>query len=287
LQSQRHAQRGELRNRAGRAAEVFFGSNPNLFAWSEPDVPELPDSTRPDRRNGPSASSPSQPRAAEAADPAPSLRLGGVVLCGGRSSRMGREKAWLPFGTEPMLARVVRLVRQAAEPVVVVAGPAQTLPPLPDDVLVARDEQPYWGPLGGLAVGLERLAELADVAFVASCDCPLLLPEFVRHLAGQLDDHQAAVPFDADHHFGLAAVYRVEVAGRARRLLAEGRRSLRALLEECDVHWVSLDSLRRVDPQLLSLRNVNTPDDYRTALKLAGLAGGEQEPGEQEPSVSG
>ena len=60
------------------------------------------------------------------------MRTGGIVLCGGRSSRMGRPKAWLPFGGELMLPRIVRILREVVEPVVVVAASDQEVPPLPE-----------------------------------------------------------------------------------------------------------------------------------------------------------
>ena len=70
---------------------------------------------------------------------------GAIILCGGRSSRMGLPKLSLPFGPELMLPRVVRLVRAglglAATPIVVVAAPDQELPPLPVDVRVVRDRR--------------------------------------------------------------------------------------------------------------------------------------------------
>src|SRR5579871_4934557 len=84
-------------------------------------------------------------------------RVGGIVLCGGRSSRMGRPKAWLPFGDELMLPRVVRVLRAVVDPVVVVAAPGQDVPPLPPDVEIVRDEIEGKGPLGGLAAGLAAL----------------------------------------------------------------------------------------------------------------------------------
>src|SRR5438477_6955029 len=84
-------------------------------------------------------------------------RVGGIVLCGGQSKRMGQPKAWLPFGPERMLPRVVRLLSEVVAPVVVVAAPDQEVPPLPPDVAVVRDAQPQRGPLQGLCAGLEAL----------------------------------------------------------------------------------------------------------------------------------
>ena len=70
----------------------------------------------------------------------PPTNLSAIVLCGGRSSRMGRSKALLPFGPETMLQRTVRIVRAAvAGPIVVVAAADQSLPPLPADVAVVVD----------------------------------------------------------------------------------------------------------------------------------------------------
>src|SRR6516162_8765549 len=89
-------------------------------------------------------------------------QIGGIVLCGGRSERMGRPKAWLPFGDELLLPRVVRLLRQAVDPVVVVAAPDQDVPPLPDGVAVVRDEAKGRGPLQGLAAGLAALRGQAE-----------------------------------------------------------------------------------------------------------------------------
>src|SRR5579871_383742 len=97
-------------------------------------------------------------------------RVGGVVLCGGQSSRMGRPKVWLPFGEELMLPRVVRLLREVVAPIVVVAAPGQDLPPLPRDVEIGRDTQRGRGPLQGLVAGLEALRDRVDFVYLSSCD---------------------------------------------------------------------------------------------------------------------
>ena len=78
------------------------------------------------------------------------MQIGGVVLCGGKSSRMGYPKALLPFGPELMLQRVVRILGELVSPLVVVAARDQELPTLPNNVLLARDEHPERGPLEGL-----------------------------------------------------------------------------------------------------------------------------------------
>src|SRR5207244_1312935 len=108
------------------------------------------------------------------------LRVGGIVLCGGQSKRMGRPKAWLQFGGELMLPRVVRILSETVAPIVVVAAPEQDVPPGPPEVRIVRDEERGRGPLQGLAAGLDALRGLADAAYLSSCDVPFLRPAFVR-----------------------------------------------------------------------------------------------------------
>src|SRR5260370_16937939 len=97
------------------------------------------------------------------------LSVGGIVLCGGQSRRMGRPKAWLPFGGEFMLARVVRLLAQAVQPIVVVAAPDQAVPPLPAEIAIVRDEEKDRGQLEGMAAGLTALAGTAYAPYLSSC----------------------------------------------------------------------------------------------------------------------
>lgn len=195
------------------------------------------------------------------------VRVGGIVLCGGRSSRMGRPKAWLPFGGEVMLARVVRLLGEAVGPVVVVAAPDQEVPPLPPEVEIVRDDEKGRGPLQGLAAGLAALGGRADAAYLSSCDVPFLRPAFVRRLAELLGDHHICVPHVGDYHHPLAAVYRLEVADAVAHLLVEDRLRPFFLFERVPTRVVRAEELADVDPDLRTLRNLNTPEDYEAALR--------------------
>src|SRR6266478_2297357 len=107
------------------------------------------------------------------------MSAGGIILCGGRSTRMGSPKALLPFGPETMLQRIVRILATVVSPIVVVAAVGQSLPELPADVTVTRDEREDRGPLEGLRAGLKALPSAIDAAYVTSCDVPLLVPGFV------------------------------------------------------------------------------------------------------------
>src|SRR5262249_37795845 len=129
-------------------------------------------------------------------DPQP-FRKGALILCGGRSSRMGRDKATLPFGSELMLQRVVRLLSRAVNVahLVVIGAPKQVLPLLPDGIVVVRDTQEYRGPLQGLATGLSAVGNRFDAVYVTACDVPLLVPAFVERMFEMLGGYDIAVPF--------------------------------------------------------------------------------------------
>src|SRR5437868_8867739 len=149
--------------------------------------------------------------------------IGGIILCGGQSTRMGQPKAWLSFAGQPMLAYMVSVLGEVVGPLVAVAAPGQELPPIPEDVQVVRDEEKGRGPLQGLAAGLAALEGRADAAYVSSCDVPFLRPAFIRRLIDLLGDHAICVPHVGDKHHPLAAVYRIEVKEAVNRLMAENR----------------------------------------------------------------
>lgn len=193
------------------------------------------------------------------------------MLCGGNSRRMGRSKAWLPFGPEKLLQRVVRTLGEVVSPVVVVAAVGQTLPDLPATVMITHDEQEGLGPLGGLAAGFRTLDGTVDAAYVSACDSPLLKPEFVSAVIDRLDEHEIAIPRDGKYHHPLAAVYRMGIEPRVRDLIASDRLRPFYLLEMSDVREIDVTELQSVDPELESLRNSNTPEDYHSVLSAAGF----------------
>jgi molybdopterin-guanine dinucleotide biosynthesis protein A len=194
----------------------------------------------------------------------------GIVLCGGRSSRMGYPKALLPFGPELMLQRVVRIVSDVVRPIVVVAAPAEDLPPLPEGTLAVHDRREGRGPLEGIAAGLAALPVETSAAYVTSCDVPLLRPAFVRRMIELHAGNEIAVPHCGGFFHPLAAVYAKTVLPQAERLLATDRSRVGLLFETINTRVVAEHELRDVDPDLASLQNLNEPADYQAALAEAG-----------------
>ncbi len=183
----------------------------------------------------------------------------GIVLAGGRSSRMGTPKAWLDWHGSTLLRRVCGIVaRGAGGPVVVVRAPGQELPALPAGVRVVDDAREGRGPLQGILAGLEAVD--AEVAFVASVDLPLLHPRFVAAVCRGAEGADAAVPHLGGYRQPLAAAYRSALAPLVAELVESGQMKPAFLFERCETRW--LEEL----PNPESVRNLNTRADYEAAL---------------------
>jgi molybdopterin-guanine dinucleotide biosynthesis protein A len=198
------------------------------------------------------------------------VNAGGIVLAGGKSTRMGTSKALLPFGPETMLQRVVRVLGELVAPIVVVAAPGQELPPLPPGVIVTHDEREGRGPLEGLRAGLEALPEDVDAAYVTSCDVPLLVPGFVRQMLDLARGYDVAVMEIDGFTHPLSAVYRRATLPRVEDLLAHDRLRPAFLFDAVKTRRVTPEEMTS-DPDLRTLRNLNTREDYERALAEAGI----------------
>ena len=142
------------------------------------------------------------------------MNAGGIVLCGGRSTKMGVPKATLPFGRETMLQRVVRLLGT------VVAASCRRCGAGATDYRRAAERDPYLsltnreqrGPLEGLRAGLKGLPRSIEIAYVTSCDVPLLVPGFVKRMIDLLGDYDIAVMEVDGFPHPLTSVYRRTIA---------------------------------------------------------------------------
>ena len=198
---------------------------------------------------------------------------GGIVLCGGQSQRMGQPKAWLPFGPELLLQRVVRLLGTVVDRVVVVAASGQELPELPAQIEVVRDSASEEGPLRGLASGLAALPGSVDLVCVSATDTPFLRPAWYEALANRIGVADLIIPREGSGRLHpLAAIYRRgPTLAAAEKLLATGSFRLTDLIEILPGRLLDTAALAEVDHDWSTLRNLNTPAEYQQAIHDAGL----------------
>lgn len=189
------------------------------------------------------------------------LPVTAAVLAGGRSMRMGVDKTLLTVDGELLLTRVVEVVAGVCRNVVVVTNRPEALAEtaLPAAVRVLQDEVAYQGPLGGLVTALSVAED--DWVLAVAADMPWLRPEVVRLLWDARGDAQVVMPVGEKGPEPLLALYHRDCLPVAQRVLESGRRRLVAMLSSVRVVEVPLAALRAADPDLVSLVNVNTPED--------------------------
>ena len=207
----------------------------------------------------------------------------GIVLAGGRSSRMGATvaggKPALTLGTDTFLARICRTLEAELGRVLVVAAAGQPLPDLPAGVDVIRDTIREAGPLAALRDGLAWAAAVSPpprVAVVCSCDVPLLRTSLVRLLVTHAATADWVVPVVDGHPQVLVSALHISLVDRVEEHLRSGRRDLRGLLGSIKaaspgrVHELGGPELETVDPGLVSFRDVDTPSDLER-LRAEGI----------------
>ena len=180
-----------------------------------------------------------------------------VILAGGQSRRMGRDKLRLTLGGETLLERALRRWGEVFPRVLVsVAGP-EKFPELGDRRVF--DAFPGAGPLAGLHAGL--LAAGEDL-FLTGADMPFSSPEKALRLASLCGEAEACVLTDMTGRWEpLFGYYRPSVLPKAEALLSSGRRSMGALLGSVRLREASLAELGEGEDGRLLL-NVNVPEDY-------------------------
>lgn len=196
------------------------------------------------------------------------IRTASILLAGGKSQRMGEDKAHLRLGDQSFAALVAQTLRATTGYVVVVRAPGQVLPSDLHADLILDDRTRGEGPLVALTHGLHALEGRAEIAFAASVDAPYLKPDLVRGILATLTadpERDLAVPRTKDRTHPLCAAYRVSLVASADELIESGRRRLHDLLEVQNTLYLTEDTLRPWDDTLASLININTPDQLRDA----------------------
>lgn len=190
--------------------------------------------------------------------------IAGVILCGGASQRMGRDKAQLDFLGETLLARMIRIVQSVCQPIVIAGGPQQSILNIPDGVVISRDVALHQGPIQGLRAALQVLPADAHHAFVVGCDTPLLRPDVIRFLHSRSENGKAVVAKIDGFLQPLPAVYPVRET-----LANSSAHSLMDLLRQLPVEVIPESDLQSIDPFLDSFQPMNTPEEWQAAIHRA------------------
>lgn len=195
-----------------------------------------------------------------------------IILAGGKSSRMGRDKALIEIFGEPLVARVARVISPLFESLIVVAnGDLEAVLP---DAAIVKDIFPEKGPLGGIHAGLT--ASRSEENFVVACDMPFVSPAVIQTIRTLRGSSDVCLPETEKGLEPLCAVYSKSCLPQIERALRSNRRRVTAFFSEVDVRIVKREELEGLDGVDLAFLNVNTREDLEAALQVgAGVYAGE------------
>jgi len=184
-----------------------------------------------------------------------------AIMAGGKSRRMGQDKAWIDVRGEPLIRRVSAVLASVADEVIVVANDERYAAL---GLRVVPDRFPDGGALGGIATGVGAAAH--DTVLVAACDMPFLDPAVWRLLVGRAGDADVVIPVLGEQPETLHAIYTKACLPAMERALAAGRMRVISFFDEVRVDRVGEDLIRTIDPTLRAFTNVNTPEELAAAL---------------------
>ena len=196
----------------------------------------------------------------------------GIVLAGGRSVRMGKDKASLELSEQTLLSRVVETVSLVCPEVIIAGGEQGLADDLGPDVRWVSDPPGSVGPLAGVTAGLQ--AARHDACLIVACDMPFLNPALLSHLVDRLGTFDAVVPISQGVSQYLHAAYSRSSATTAQALLRLDARSMHEVIVRLQVLYLSEEHCSRIDPTGLSCFNMNTPADLDLAQKLEACSPG-------------
>jgi molybdopterin-guanine dinucleotide biosynthesis protein A len=182
-----------------------------------------------------------------------------VVLAGGRGSRIGRDKALIKLGGCPLIERVVSRAARVFEKVIV-SGPERLKP---KGFSVVQDEYQGMGPIAGILAGLLNAGTPWIMAL--PCDSPFISEEFMRGMAGLINDHEVVAPRAGGFYEPLHALYSRSLIPRFERSIKGGDSKIISLYKQARVFEVGPEIYGKWDPKGMAFFNINTEDDLRRA----------------------
>jgi molybdopterin-guanine dinucleotide biosynthesis protein A len=192
------------------------------------------------------------------------MHVTGVILAGGKSRRMGQDKAFLPFGRGMLIERVIEVIQQVTEDVILITNTPELYRgfglPMFSDVI------PGAGSLGGIYTGLAFAK--TSYSLCLACDMPFVQPEFLRFLCETAPEADVVIPRNAEDFQPLCAVYSQACGAPIRHKIEAGRLKITGFFEQVRVRVIEGELLARYDPHDVMFFNANTPEEYEQARRM-------------------
>ncbi|MGR6836505.1 molybdenum cofactor guanylyltransferase [Syntrophomonas erecta] len=194
------------------------------------------------------------------------MRASGVILAGGKSSRMKFNKAFAPIGSSTAIEIIIEKFQALFAEILIVSNDPEEYEHL--GLKVVTDVYPRRGPVAGIHAGLHHA--LYSKIFILACDMPFINPSLIRYMLGQLGTHECAIPKIDGCLQPTAAVYSKKALPSFTRSLEEDKLKLILLIEELDLVLIEKEQIQQFGSIQELFFNVNDPDALLDAQKMAG-----------------
>jgi molybdenum cofactor guanylyltransferase len=197
------------------------------------------------------------------------MHVTGIILAGGKSRRMGQDKAFLPFGKGMLIERVIEVIQQVTADVILITNTPEQYQrfglPMFSDVI------PDAGSLGGIYTGL--VSAKTPYSLCLACDMPFVKPDFLRFLCDTAAEADVVIPRNAEDFQPLCAVYSQACREPIRQKIEAGRLKITGFFDQVCVRVIDGELLARYDPHDIMFFNANTPEEYEQARRILGEVG--------------
>jgi molybdopterin-guanine dinucleotide biosynthesis protein A len=190
----------------------------------------------------------------------------GIILGGGRSSRIGQEKCLLKLNDRPVFEIVLSKLKPLVKEIILVTNTPQLFDE-DNKFKIVTDEIPYQGPLGGILAGLSSSSEKYNL--VVACDMPFLNTDLIDFLFNEISDEDVIIPCSEKGIEPLHAIYSKDCLPVIRRKLESGKKRVISFFDEVKIKYIDKEKIKEFDPKYLSFFNINTPEDWELAQKIS------------------
>jgi molybdenum cofactor guanylyltransferase len=195
------------------------------------------------------------------------MKAGAIILSGGKSSRMGTNKALLKINQKTNIERIAEELKKGFDETILVTNEPETYDFL--DVTITLDHYPGKGPLAGLHAGL--LASQYEVNFIVACDMPFISAEMARDLVSQIGKYDAVIPVINGRQHPLFSVFSKKTLAKIEEAIENNSLRMQSLLDHLDVHYLTEKDLKGYSESSLEriFFNMNHPNEYENAKEWA------------------
>lgn len=194
-----------------------------------------------------------------------------VLLAGGQSKRMGKDKAFLSFKNKTFLRWVLEALDKYCDEIIIVANKDQSIylneaKGLSANIKFTSDIHPYEGPLNGIISSLDLIEN--ENIFVATCDTPLINSEVIKFLHQTIENYEAVIPVVKDKFQPLNALYKKSALEKAKNIYKSGQKSMFSFIKQLNKKIIYEKDLKNIDKNLYTYWSINTPEDYERLKNL-------------------